>query len=86
MNSQKYVELLEDDFGPWRQKDHPYYVLLQQDNASPHTAKATKDHFINAGYDVITWPTRSLDLNPIETFWAWLVREVYKAGHQYDSV
>uniref|UniRef100_A0A3P8SZ41 Tc1-like transposase DDE domain-containing protein n=1 Tax=Amphiprion percula TaxID=161767 RepID=A0A3P8SZ41_AMPPE len=31
-------------------------------------------------------PACSPDLNPIENIWGWMAREVYKNGHQFQTV
>ena len=36
--------------------------------------------------EVLKWPTRSPDLNPIENVWGLLAGEVYSNGKQYFSV
>jgi hypothetical protein len=50
---------------------------FMQDNARPHTCKATATYLRNKHVDVIPdWPPRSPDLNPIETLWALVARDV----------
>jgi transposase len=40
--------------------------LFQQDNAMPHTARVTMDYLDQKNINVLPWPSKSPDLNPIE--------------------
>ena len=40
--------------------------LFQQDNARPHTARVAMDYLEQNNINVLSWPSKSLDLNPIE--------------------
>ena len=60
-------------------------AVFQQVNASIHTAKVTKSFFNRAKINVMDWPAKSPDLNPIENVWGVLAHKVYAFGKQYDS-
>ncbi|GMF44980.1 unnamed protein product [Phytophthora fragariaefolia] len=60
--------------------------IYQQDNAAIHTSMETRDFFDEQGIQVLDWPARSPDLNPIENLWALMARKVYPNGRQYASV
>ena len=42
------------------------HFTVQMDNDPKHTAKATKEFFKAKKWNVMQWPSQSLDLNPIE--------------------
>ena len=44
--------------------------VFQQDNAPIHTARATTEYFHAMGINVLPWPARSSDVNPIENAWS----------------
>ena len=49
-------------------------MLLQQDNARPHSAAATQ-HALR-GVQQLPWPARSSDRAPIEHVWDMMKREL----------
>ena len=44
-------------------------VILQQDNARPHTARVVSDYLWQQNVNVLPWPAMSPDLSPIEHVW-----------------
>ena len=60
--------------------DHCLEVCeLPQDNAPVHSAKHTRDYFMN-------FPFKSLDLNCIENCKGEISRRLYDGGRQFDTV
>ncbi|KAJ1299550.1 hypothetical protein OPQ81_007344 [Rhizoctonia solani] len=79
LTKELYVEMLEDEF----KQTLEYYgldmekVIFMQDNASSHKAHIVQDWFQENGLEVFEWPANSPDLNPIETLWDQIKRELY---------
>ena len=81
-----YVEVLNSHLLPIAETlGGPNYVY-QQDNAPIHTSKLTKKWFADNNVNVMVWPARSPDLNPVENLWGILVRSVYASGRQFSNV
>lgn len=51
-------------------------LVLQHDNARPHTAKIVSDALCARNVTVLSWPARSPDMSPIEHAWDDLGRRV----------
>ena len=78
INALKYQDILNSQLLPCipdLQTAEGEY-LFQQDGASCHTAKSTKEWFTSNDISVIPWPSSSPDLSPIESLWGNMKREL----------
>lgn len=55
-------------------EDEDAKLILQQDNASCHTANIAEAYLARNNFTVLPWPPLSPDLSPIETVWAYMAR------------
>ncbi|QQP39553.1 Putative transposable element [Caligus rogercresseyi] len=80
-----YIEILRTKFIPWVQENFPdWNVVLQQDGAPVHTARATQV-FVGQEMDIWTkdlWPPQSPDANPLDyVFWPHIESKACKLCH-----
>jgi transposase len=78
MTAQRYIETLQGYLLGENSRFIKTRAVFQQDGASCHTAKLSRDFFSSTGIDVLPWPSNSPDLNPIENVWAVLKQNVEK--------
>ena len=86
MKSDDYQKTLEASLMPFLDENRHCKYTYQQDNASIHVSKSSRDWFKARNVDLLDWPALSPDLNPMENLWAYIVQEVYGSGTQYDTV
>ena len=70
MNSQAYIDILQDRLLPSLNNLLPQAGYFQQDNAPIHNSKQTRAFLLQNNIQVMDWPPLSPDMNPIENVWA----------------
>ena len=77
LNSERYQNILSDNLQPsldlFELRDD---YIFQQDNAPCHTSRLIKAYFAQESINVMPWPARSPDLNPIENLWVWIDKKL----------
>ena len=76
-NSDRYLRILKSNVTPVmnRFENNGDPRIFMQDNAPQHTAKAVMSYLSGRPYEVMEWPPRSPDLNPIENLWGEMERD-----------
>ena len=76
--------MLENNLLPFAKRMHGANYVFQQDNTPIHTSKLTRTFFQERNVNVLSWPARSPDLDPVENACKFS-RLVYKDGRQFNS-
>ena len=50
--------------------------IYQQDNDPKHTSKVVKEYLELNKVELLEWPSKSPDLNPIEHIWAYMKKKI----------
>lgn len=83
MNATIYKDILEKNLLTYTEETLSQDWIFQQDNDPKHTSKLLKQWFSTSNVRVLSWPSQSPDLNPIEHLWDMLDRQVQK--HTYSN-
>lgn len=80
-----YINLLNSMVVPIIKLNFGTDISFQHDNCTVHVAKSVKDFLKKADVDVISWPSKSPDLNIVEDIWSLLSQMVYD-GPQFKTI
>lgn len=86
INSEKYIEILENNLWPVivRHFPHGNYVF-QDDNAPVHRSRLLNAYMEENNVNTTSWPAQSPDINIIENIWLKLKRHLQCTRNTIDS-
>ena len=85
-NSDKYITTLQNNLLPFIAQHHPHSSIFMQDGASIHRSVKTMEWLKNSSIEVLDWPAKSPDMNPIENLWGIVARQIYCNGRQFSTL
>lgn len=65
-----YLKVMDDSILPFAKVNMPIIWAYQQDNGPIHASYATRNLFSEEGIRLMTWPTRSPELDSIKNVYA----------------
>ena len=86
INVVQYVDMLEKNNEPFIEEYYPKGVTFLQDGAPVHTAKYTKEYFMESGIVDMKWAPRSPDINSIKNCRGAISMSVYDGNRQFDTI
>jgi hypothetical protein len=86
MNTELYIETMENSLKPSIDLlyEERASVIYQQDNAPCQKSRLSMAWFADNQVEVMDWPARSPDLNPIEHIWSMIDQRIN--GMRFDSL
>lgn len=78
LNSEQYIDVLENCLLPTTWEHYGLGPIpFVQDRSPIHTSHLVREWFnVRPEFDLLPWPAKGADLNPIENLWSEMVREM----------
>jgi hypothetical protein len=80
MTGVKYRQILKDKMAPFMRNTEGklgIQPIFQHDNDPKHRSKVAKNYLSNQQFKVLSWPSQSPDMNPIENAWKHVKDNIY---------
>jgi hypothetical protein len=81
LNANIYIRILEEVILPSVIEVFPHNdFTFQHDNCSIHTSTLAQNWLRANVINVLSWPSRSPDINPIENVWGLMIKNMHRAN------
>lgn len=84
-DSMCYTDALKIFLLPFTEEKMNARWIYQQDNAAIDTLKYSTEWLCSRNIELLDWPGKIPDFNPIKNLWAVLTRRVYVGGRHFDT-
>ncbi|CAO4362619.1 unnamed protein product [Caenorhabditis nigoni] len=86
MNGSDYRNTLRRGLSRFWRRNRNRGFIFMHDGAPIHRARKTTQWLNRRNIPLLSWPSYSPDINPIENVWGFMVRKVYDGNKHYSNV